>query len=181
MWTTEEQAKRSGICVAAAIKLETANFGDRGLSRVGVEGVVVDFVLLYTQLLITSGGLDTNPAMSFLIPLIKPLAYASLPLFVVQRIAIQQTPSPLRYYARLVVYVGTLFTVASCSFVAAVGMTLIGRPYETNLLVARMFYTIVHRALDLQVEVEGEEYLEAKPAVFMSNHQSMIDVVVLGR
>jgi len=120
--------------------------------------------------------------MSFLIPfIVKPLAYVSLPLFVVQRIAVQQAPSPLRYYARLVVYVSTLFTVASCSFVAAVGMTILGRPYDTNQFVARMFYTIVHRALDLKVEIEGEEYLEAKPAVYMSNHQSMIDVVILGR
>jgi lysophosphatidate acyltransferase len=79
------------------------------------------------------------------------------------------------------VYVSTLFTVASCSFVAAVGMTLLGRPYETNLLVARMFYTTIHKALDLKVELEGEEYLEAKPAVYMSNHQSMIDVLILGR
>lgn len=119
--------------------------------------------------------------MSFLFSfIIKPLAYVSLPLFVLQRIAIHPKPSPLRYYARICFYVGTLFTVASCSFVVAVGMTILGRPYDTNEIVALMFYTAINKGLNLKIEVEGEEHL-VKPSVYMSNHQSMIDVFVLGR
>jgi lysophosphatidate acyltransferase len=40
---------------------------------------------------------------------------------------------------------------------------------------------MVHGALDLEVKIEEEEYLQAKPAVYMSNHQSMIDILILGR
>lgn len=153
-----------------------SNVGGGVFVRFDVYGVVNVF------LHITSDSVDKDSAMSCLISLvIKPLAYISFPLFVVQRIATQPTPTPLRYYARLVVYVSTLLTVASCSFVAAVGMTIIGRPYDTNQVVARIFYTVIHKTLDLKIELEGEEYMAAKPAVFMSNHQSMIDVFVLGR
>jgi len=140
---------------------------------------VVQFGAPYINTTLTAW--DTTAIMSFLIPLIKPLAYVSLPLLIVQQVANQPTPSPLRYYARLVVYVGTLFTVASCSFVAAVGMSILGRPNDTNYLVARVFYSIMHTALDIKVEIEGEEFIETWPAVYMANHQSMLDVIVIGR
>lgn len=119
--------------------------------------------------------------MSFLIPLIKPLAYVSLPIFIAQRVANQPTPSPLRYYARLVFYVGTLFTVGACGVAIAITMSLIGRPNDTNYFVARAFYSILHKALDITVEIEGAEYIETWPAVYMVNHQSMLDVIIMGR
>ena len=116
--------------------------------------------------------------MSFIM---KSMVYVSISLFIVQQIAVQQTPSPLRYYARLIVYTSTLATVASYSFVAALVMTLLGRPCDTNHLGTHLFYSIVNILLGLKVEIEGEEYLETKPAVYMSNHQSMVDVLILGR
>jgi lysophosphatidate acyltransferase len=119
--------------------------------------------------------------MSFIGCLIKPLAYVSVPLYLIRKIANQPTPSPLRYYARLFVYVSTLVTVASCSFFVAAGMSIVGRSNEVNYVVARIFYGIAHRALDLKVEVEGEEFIETRPAVYMANHQSMIDILILGR
>jgi hypothetical protein len=105
--------------------------------------------------------------MTFLVSfIVKPLAYLSLPLFVVQRIAIQPRHRDATLVLSCMLEPSTLLPHAASS---SLGMTLVGQPYETNLVVARMFYTLVHRALDLQIETEGEEYLEAKPAVYMSS------------
>jgi len=60
-------------------------------------------------------------------------------------------------------------------------MSLIGRSTDVNNVVAWIFYALVGRALDLKVEVEGEDHLDTRPAVFMVNHQSILDVLVIGR
>lgn len=117
--------------------------------------------------------------MSFFFSFIKPLAYASLPLFLVRQLAVSSMVG--RYYARVVVYVGTLMTVASCSVAIAIGMTIVGKSNDVNYYVARIFYTLISRALDLSIEVEGEENFKDRPAVLMVNHQSMLDVFVIGR
>ena len=117
--------------------------------------------------------------MSFLVSIFKPLAYISLPIILVRFIA---ASSPVgRYYTRMAVYVGALVTVGSCSIVIAAGMSLFGRSTDVNSVVAWIFYAVVGRALDLKVEVEGEYNLNTRPAVFMVNHQSMLDVLVIGR
>ncbi|CAA7259911.1 unnamed protein product [Cyclocybe aegerita] len=117
--------------------------------------------------------------MSFLAAIVKPLAYISLPLILARQIAVSNSPG--RYYARVVVYVSTLMTVASCSIVAAAGMSIVGRASDVNHLVARVFYHLISRALDLEVVVEGEENLQSQPAVLMANHQSMLDIFVVGK
>lgn len=117
--------------------------------------------------------------MSLLLSLIKPLAYISLPVILVRQVAVSSGVG--RYYARVMVYVGTLVTVASCSVVMAMGLTLLGRSTDTNYFVARTFYNIISRALDLHIRVEGQENLETCPSVLMVNHQSMLDLMVVGK
>jgi hypothetical protein len=117
--------------------------------------------------------------MSFLVSIFKPLAYISLPIILVRSIA---ASSPVgRYYTRMAVYIGALVTVGSCSIVIAAGMSLIGRSTDVNNVVAWMFYALVGRALDLKVEVEGEKHLDTRPAVLMVNHQSILDVLIIGK
>ncbi|KAF8638544.1 hypothetical protein AX17_002087 [Amanita inopinata Kibby_2008] len=118
--------------------------------------------------------------MSFLVSVWRPLAYISLPLILLRAIA---RSSPLgRYYTRVAVYLSALVSVATCSSAIAAGMTLIGRQYDTNYVVARTFYTVCKKVMNLRVEVEGEEYLTTtRPAVLMMNHQSMLDVLIVGR
>jgi len=117
--------------------------------------------------------------MSFLVSIFKPLAYVSLPVILVRQIAVSHGFG--RYYARIVVYVGTLIVVASCSVVVAAGMSLVGRSTDVNYVVARIFYTLTSKALDLQIEVEGKEHLRTCPSVLMVNHQSILDVLVIGK
>ena len=117
--------------------------------------------------------------MSFIVSLFKPLAYLSLPVLFLRSLA---GTSPLaRYYIRAVAYVGTLVSVASGCFVAAIGFTAVGKQHDVNHLVAKIFYAAVTRLFNITVEVEGEEHLNSRPAILMSNHQSMLDVIVIGR
>lgn len=117
--------------------------------------------------------------MSFLALLIKPLAYISVPVIVLRTIA---SASPVgRYYAQLTIYLGTLAVVSTWGVFVAVGMTLVGRRHDVNYVVARSFYAIASRVLDIQVEVEGEEHLQTCPVVMVGNHQSMLDILYLGR
>lgn len=81
----------------------------------------------------------------------------------------------------MAVYIGALATVGSFSVVIAAGMSLIGRSTDVNSVVAWVFNAVVGRVLDIKVEVEGENHLDTRPAVFMMNHQSILDVLVLGR
>jgi lysophosphatidate acyltransferase len=117
--------------------------------------------------------------MSFFVSLVKPIAYISLPVILFRSFA---GSSPvIRYYGRVGVYVGTMMTVAACSAFVAAGMCLVGRRFDTNYIVARTFHAIVGKTLGVQVELEGEELLDTRPAVLMLNHQSMLDVLVIGR
>jgi len=117
--------------------------------------------------------------MSLLISVFKPLAYVSLPVILLRSIAAR---SPVgRYYVRVGMYVGTLTMVAACSAVIAAGMSVIGQRFDVNFVVARTFYALTKKALNIEVEVEGEENLDTRPAVLMANHQSMLDVLVVGR
>jgi lysophosphatidate acyltransferase len=74
-----------------------------------------------------------------------------------------------------------LFSVATCSTAIAAGMLLIGRRYDTNYIVSRTFYAVCKRLMNIHVDIEGEEHLSTRPAVYMMNHQSMLDILVVGR
>lgn len=117
--------------------------------------------------------------MSFLALVVKPLAYISLPVLLFRSIA--NTSPAGRYYWRVSVFLGSLAIVSTWGIVVAVGMTLAGRRHDVNYVVARTFYNLVSRVLELEVEVEGEEYLQIQPAVIVGNHQSMLDILYLAR
>ncbi|KAF5388253.1 hypothetical protein D9615_000751 [Tricholomella constricta] len=117
--------------------------------------------------------------MAFLVSVFKPLAYLSLPVILLRSIA--ATSPKGRYYVRQGVYVGTLMTVAACSVIVAAGMSVVGRRFDVNYVVARTFYALARNVLQVEVQVEGEEYLDTRPAILMANHQTMLDIIVVGR
>ena len=111
---------------------------------------------------------------------LKPLAYVSIPLLFFHSVS---THSALgRYYIRIALYLSTL---GFCSFYGAlvsIGLTLAGRRFEINWVVARTFYSLIRRILGIRFTVEGEHWLEStRPAVIVGNHQSMLDIIYLGR
>ncbi|ETW84083.1 hypothetical protein HETIRDRAFT_314709 [Heterobasidion irregulare TC 32-1] len=117
--------------------------------------------------------------MSVLALLIRPIAYLGLPAYLLHRLS---ASSPVaRYYVRLSLYISTLGLVSAWGAIASVAMSLAGRRYDVNYVVARTFYAIASRVMGIKISVEGAEHLETRPAVFVGNHQSMLDILYLGR
>lgn len=114
--------------------------------------------------------------MGFLGALLKPLAYLSVPII----FAAWATPMG-HYYVRLGIYIASLSAVGIASSFIALAMTLAGRKYDVNSVVAYTFYWVASRTLNITIEVEGEEHLQTRPAVMIGNHQSMLDILWLGR
>lgn len=116
---------------------------------------------------------------SFLRILFKPIAYVSLPVLILKS-ALSISPE-VAYYAGLGLYGITITLASAFGLVAAIGMSAAGRKYDVNSVVARLFYAISSRAMGIRVDVEGIEHLQTRPAVLLSNHQSMLDIIILGR
>lgn len=116
---------------------------------------------------------------SLLSGIVKPLAYASIPVFVLHTLA--QSSPIARYYVRLAVYISTLGVCSAWGMICAVGMSLIGRKLDVFFVVGRSFYALASRTIGIKLIVEGEEHLQTRPAVFVGNHQSMLDILYLGR
>lgn len=114
-----------------------------------------------------------------LLTFVRPLAYLSLPVFLLHTAS---NASPLaRYYVRLGLYLSTMGVCSVWGVIASIGMTVIGRRFDTNWVVARSFYGLASRLLGIEIELEGEEHLSVKPAVMVGNHQSMLDILYVGR
>lgn len=117
--------------------------------------------------------------MSLLASIIKPLVYASVPLFALKTFA---DASPIaRYYVRVGLFLSTLGVCSVWGVVCSIGMGLTGNRFDVFYVVARTFYHLCSRMIGIRLIVEGEEYLETRPSVLVGNHQSMLDILYLGR
>ncbi|KAI0751090.1 1-acylglycerol-3-phosphate O [Daedaleopsis nitida] len=117
--------------------------------------------------------------MSFLASIFKPLIYVSLPVFALKTFA--DSNPVARYYVRLGLYLSTLGVCSVWGVICSIGMGLTGRRFDVFYVVARSFYFLASRMIDIRLVVEGEEYLETRPSVLVGNHQSMVDILYLGR
>ena len=114
----------------------------------------------------------------------KPLAYVSLPVLVLKQL-MEVSPPLVRYYIRLGLYISTLSVCSLWGAICSVGMPfvgpLLGLKFNANYVTARTFHEMAKRVVDVKFEVEGAEIMEtATPAVLVCNHQSMLDVEMLG-
>ncbi|KAL0070192.1 1-acylglycerol-3-phosphate O-acyltransferase [Marasmius tenuissimus] len=116
---------------------------------------------------------------SFFSKVFRPLAYLSIPVILIRGFAMS-TPNG-RYYVRLGVYVASMTMVATFSAVIGAVMAIAGHRYDVNFVVARTFYFLGSNVLGITIEVEGEEHLNTRPALYMSNHQSMLDILFVAR
>ncbi|KAJ7672198.1 hypothetical protein DFH06DRAFT_1175610 [Mycena polygramma] len=87
----------------------------------------------------------------------------------------------VRYCLRIGLYfaVMTLWGIVWAPLSGAVAA--VGRRYQVGRLCTRSFSYFIGWLLDLRVEFEGLEHLATEPAVFMMNHQSALDVWLIGR
>lgn len=125
-------------------------------------------------------SVSTRPhTMSLIALILKPVAYIGLPAYLLHRLS-QASPFAA-YYIRNILYVVSLGFSSGLGFCAALPLYLVGRRYDVNYVGARTFYSIYSRLVGVKVVVEGEEYLQMRPCVYVGNHQTMLDVFWLGR
>ncbi|KAK0207014.1 hypothetical protein DFS33DRAFT_1452866 [Desarmillaria ectypa] len=118
--------------------------------------------------------------MAFLAAFIKPLAYISVPVVILRSVAASSPTG--KYYVRLGMYIGTLTFIATWGAAIAAGMSLVNMRYDVNIVIARCFYVLASKVMNIQVEIEGQEHLVAeRPSVLMINHQSFLDILIVGR
>lgn len=117
--------------------------------------------------------------MGFFSSIVRPLAYLSLPVILLRSVSAVSPQG--RYYARVFIYLGAIAGVATASVVTATALAILGQPHDVNYYVACMFYGLASNLLDIKVELEGEEHLNHKPAIVLCNHQSILDVLVVGK
>ncbi|ANB14153.1 1-acylglycerol-3-phosphate O-acyltransferase SLC1 [Sugiyamaella lignohabitans] len=87
---------------------------------------------------------------------------------------------PLQFYSRVLVY---LLLIAGCGIygaLASIVLTLAGKQGLSQWTTARVFYTLARYILGIKVVISNPEALKTRPAVFVSNHQSELDILILG-
>ena len=117
-------------------------------------------------------------SMSFVLLIMKSLAYFGLPSYLLYHVS---QSSPLtRYYLCNILYLCTLAFCSSVGFCSALPLYLLDRRYDVNFVFAHTLYAIFSRLSGLRIVVEGKEHLQERPCVLIGNHQSMVDVFLLG-
>lgn len=89
---------------------------------------------------------------------------------------------PLRYHGRVFVYVCLIVLCALLGTVEGVLFSMFGKRGLVQWVTARTFYSCCKAFLGIKVEIEDpHHYLSSqRPAVFICNHQSMLDILILG-
>lgn len=99
--------------------------------------------------------------------------------------ALLPTPQKVHQYiefaARSLAYVLSLIACAFYGIISACVLRALGHPGLASWPCAKSFEFVMSYTCDVRFEiVEGEEHLRERPAVFISNHQSELDVLMLG-
>ncbi|KAK9383306.1 uncharacterized protein V2V93DRAFT_364808 [Kockiozyma suomiensis] len=89
---------------------------------------------------------------------------------------------PVRFWSRVLVFIVTLSFCASYGVVTSIILSLLGKRSLCQWVAGRAFSTVAGPLLGLKFEVENEDTLKnTRPAILVANHQTELDVLILGR
>ncbi|KAF8470181.1 hypothetical protein BDZ91DRAFT_720108 [Kalaharituber pfeilii] len=86
-----------------------------------------------------------------------------------------------RFFSRILTCYFLLMTCAAYGVLASVVLRLIGKVSIAQWTAGRAFLAVTCPAVGVDFKVSGEEWLQTRPAVFISNHQTELDLIILGR
>ena len=85
------------------------------------------------------------------------------------------------FYARLLVSYACLLVCATYGLIASLFLRLIGRHRISQWATARAFKYTMALTTGVRFEIiQGKQHLSTRPAVFVGNHQTALDVLLLG-
>jgi lysophosphatidate acyltransferase len=106
---------------------------------------------------------------------------SSFVVITVSLFAIGQKVPRAAFVARCLASYGSLLVVAAYGVVASACLRLVGYGRISQWAVGRGFKWMMRFTAGVKFEiVEGEEHLTTRPAVFIGNHQTELDVLMLG-
>ncbi|CCD25341.1 lysophospholipid acyltransferase family protein NDAI_0F00220 [Naumovozyma dairenensis CBS 421] len=85
------------------------------------------------------------------------------------------------YYLRCTLALVILSIAAIYGIIVSILCTIIGKQHLSQYLTARFYYTLMKYGMGIDVKIIGEENLSKLPYVLISNHQSELDVLMIGK
>ncbi|KAJ9645805.1 1-acylglycerol-3-phosphate O-acyltransferase [Coniosporium apollinis] len=115
-------------------------------------------------------------------PLLGILSYIGLTvlLYALSLLAPSSLSTSMTFYARLLASWFCLLLCATYGVIASLFLRLVGRGGLSQWTVARAFKWSMYATTGVWFTIEGEEHLQTRPAVFVGNHQTELDVAALG-
>ncbi|CCD24762.1 1-acylglycerol-3-phosphate O-acyltransferase SLC1 NDAI_0D04480 [Naumovozyma dairenensis CBS 421] len=89
--------------------------------------------------------------------------------------------SNIVYYLRSTLGIFVLIICAIYGVIASIVCTLIGKQHLAQYLTARCYSNAMKYIMNIDVKVIDEENLKNLPFIVVSNHQSMLDILMLGK
>lgn len=87
----------------------------------------------------------------------------------------------VKFYVKSTVFGTLIIFCALYGVVASLVLRLIGKEEYAQYTVARVFYFTFSKVLGVTITIKNEHFLHQKPAVVVSNHQSALDILILGK
>ncbi|KAJ7220190.1 1-acyl-sn-glycerol-3-phosphate-acyltransferase [Mycena pura] len=91
-----------------------------------------------------------------------------------------QSLACIRYCVRMGVYLAVMAFWGIAMIPVFLAYSIVGRRFEAGQTAARSYSHLIGWLLRLHLELEGAEHLAKEPAVLPMNHQSVLDVWLLG-
>ncbi|CUM67945.1 uncharacterized protein PRCAT00005658001 [Priceomyces carsonii] len=91
------------------------------------------------------------------------------------------TLQKLKFYLKSTLYGSLIAGCALYGVIASIVLRIIGKKEYAQYTVAKVFYFACSSLLGLKITIKNEKYLHEKPAIIISNHQSALDIYVLGK
>lgn len=89
--------------------------------------------------------------------------------------------SQLKFYLKSIIFGSLIAGSAFYALVSLIFLKLVGKVEYVQWNMARAFYYSFSTLLGIKVSIKNEELLKQTPAVVISNHQSALDILVLGK
>ncbi|ODV78439.1 1-acylglycerol-3-phosphate O [Suhomyces tanzawaensis NRRL Y-17324] len=87
----------------------------------------------------------------------------------------------IKFFVKSVVFGSLLAGCALYGVIASIVLRIVRKGEYAQYTVARAFYHSFSTLLGITVKIKNEERLLDTPAIFVSNHQSALDILILGK
>lgn len=88
--------------------------------------------------------------------------------------------STLKYRYRSFLSVFLLGSCALYGVIVSAYYNVVGKKQLGQYATAQAYAMVMDKCMGIKVVLEGKQYLESSPCIFISNHQSILDILMLG-